>query len=375
MSRNILLGLTAIAILVGCRRDPDLPYLPGTKTQFKATIVNPANVFPESTFGMPSLPIDNPFTVEGIYLGRMLFYDPILSFDSTISCGSCHSQKNAFADSKPFSSGIYGFGTTRNTSSLINLAYSKKFFWDARQNSLRELVFEPIQAHNEMAMTLPVLSQKLAKIPRYVAYFDKAFGSQPNIFDMSKALELFLMTLVSKNSRYDDFFPGKFSLLNNAEKRGALLFNGLVNFDASTGLTSGADCFHCHGGALAQQNNPNMGGIANNGLDANFIDKGYGGITNRAMDRGTFKTPTLLNIAVSGPYMHDGRFTTLEQVINHYSDNVQFQSATLNPMMSAHSNQQLKLSAEQKTDLKAFLLTMTDTVFLSNPAYGNPFKK
>jgi cytochrome c peroxidase len=180
---------------------------------------------------------------------------------------------------------------------------------------------------------------------------------------------------VSQNSLFNKFFPGRFSLLNDEEKRGALLFNGLVNFDVPTGLTTGADCFHCHGGGLAQQNNPDMGGIANNGLDGNFPDKGYGAITGNPADRGLFKTPSLLNISVTAPYMHDGRFATLDEVIDHYSDNVNYLSPTISPMMAAHGNRQLKLTVQQKADLKAFLMTMTDTAFLANPAYANPFKK
>jgi cytochrome c peroxidase len=370
--RKIWIGLVLVFIFSACRKDP----LPNQgRTKYVPTVVDPTTIFPAGKFGLPSLPADNPFTAEGIYLGRMLFYDPILSLDSTVSCGSCHQQENAFADQANFSSGIYGLKTVRNSSSLINLAYSKKFFWDARQTMLRDLVFEPIQAHNEMAMTLPLLSKRLARARRYTEYFDKAFGTEPNVFDMSKALEQFLLSIVSQGSLFNDFFPGRFSLLNDEQKRGALLFNGLVNFDASTGLTTGADCFHCHGGALAQQNNPGMGGIANNGLDENFTDKGYGAITNNPMDRGLFKTPTLLNVALTAPYMHDGRFTTLDQVIDHHSDNVNFKSPTISSMLAAHNNRQLLLSTKQKADLKAYLLTMTDETFVKNPAYSNPFKK
>ncbi|MFN5216236.1 MAG: cytochrome-c peroxidase [Bacteroidota bacterium] len=369
----VVIGLLALGFS-SCEKDPDDP-LHKNPSVYKTTLVDPTTIFPGGRFGMPSLPSDNPFTAEGIQLGRMLFYDPILSFDSSISCGSCHRQENGFAEPKKLSTGINGLQVGRNASPLFNLAYSRKFFWDARQNTLRELVFEPIQAHNEMAMTLTLLAKRLARTDRYIEYFDKAFGSKPNVFDMSKAMEQFLLTLVSKDSRFNGFFPGKFSLLSESEKRGALLYNGLVDFDAVTGLTTGADCFHCHGGALAQQNNPDMGGIANNGLDGNFSDKGFGAITGNPADRGLFKTPSLLNIEVTGPYMHDGRFATLDDVINHYSDNVNYLSPTISPMMAAHGNKQLKLTAQQKADLKAFLLTMTDNTFLTNPAYGNPFKQ
>lgn len=369
----LIIGMLVVGF-TACRKDPDDPLYKNPPV-YTPTAVEAATIFPVGKFGMPVLPADNPFTEEGIYLGRMLFYDPVLSYDSSISCGSCHRQEYAFSEPKRYSTGINGLFAARNSSALFNLAYSRKFFWDARQNTLRELVFEPIQAHNEMAMTLPLLEKRLARNARYIDYFNKAFGSKPNVFDMAKALEQFLLTLVSKDSRFNGFFPGKFSLLNDSEKRGALLFNGLVDFDVVTGLTTGADCFHCHGGGLAQQNNPDMGGIANNGLDGNFADKGYGAITGNPADRGLFKTPSLLNVALTAPYMHDGRFATLDEVIDHYSDNVNYLSPTISPMMAAHGNKQLKLTTQQKADLKAFLLTMTDSTLISNPAYGNPFKK
>ncbi len=344
------------------------------KPEFNPTEVDPKTIF-DAKLGMPILPSDNPFTEEGIYLGRMLFYDPILSFDSSISCGSCHKQEHAFSDGgKVLSNGVFGLKTGRNTPPIFNLAYNKKFFWDARQNTLRELVFEPIQAHNEMAMTLPLLDKRLARTARYKDQFLKAFNREPNVFDMSLALEQFMLSIVSYQSRYNEFFPGKFSKLTTLEGEGALLFNGLVQFDDVTGLTSGADCFHCHGSAKAQIQDPTTGGLANNGLDSVLRDLGYGAITGRTSDRGLFKTPSLLNIEVTGPYMHDGRFATLEQVIDHYSDKVHFNSPNFSPMMS-HDNRHMNLTMAQKQALKAFLLSMTDTAFLKNPKYSNPFVK
>lgn len=366
-----LLFFLILLIIGSCSKEP----LPRINEGYNPTLIDPATIFPVGKFGMPSLPKDNPLTKEGIYLGRMLFYDPILSLDSSIFCGSCHIQENAFADSRKFSNGIYGLPAKRNSSGLMNLAFSRKFFWDARQSSLREQIFEPIQDHNEMAMPLPLLEERLKRNRVYIKYFNSAFGSSPNLLNMSKAIEQFLLTLVSKDSRFNEFWPGKFSLVNESEKRGSLLFFGLVNFDPVTGLTSGADCFHCHGGPLVQSNNPNMGGIANNGLDLVFSDPGLGGITGNPAEIGTFKTPTLLNVAVTAPYMHDGRFSSLDQVINFYSDSVKHESPTISPMMAAHENKQMKLSPQQKADLKAFLMTMTDNSFLSNPDYSNPFKK
>jgi cytochrome c peroxidase len=355
--------LALAAAISACRKDNN----PKEDSDYKPTPLVTSKIFP-SFYPAPNLPADNPLTEEGVYLGRMLFYDPILSFDSTISCASCHFQEHAFADPATVSTGIFGLKTGRNAPALYNMAYSRVFFWDARQRTLREQVFEPIQAHNEMAMTLPVLDAKLKKSALYKTWFKKAFGSEPNVFDLTLAMEQFMLTLVSKDAKFNKFFPGNFNVLTEEEKRGAFLFNNFVE-------NGGADCSHCHGGALVQQNNPNSGGIANNGLDMVFADKGFGAISGKALDMGTFKTPSLLNIAVTGPYMHDGRFSTLEEVIDHYSDSVLFNSPTLHPIMKKHQpDGQRRLTPQQKSDLKAFLLTMTDTVFMNNPAYKNPFK-
>lgn len=363
-SNIILLGFALAAGFVACRKDPAVPN-PTSAPQ--PTLLDPKTIFP-AIFGQPALPADNPLTEEGVYLGRMLFYDPVLSFDSTISCASCHFQATAFADPAKLSTGVLGLSTGRNAPALFNLAYSRVFFWDARQKTLREQVFEPIQAHNEMGMTLPVLEAKLKKSDLYKNWFNKAFASSPNVFDMSLALEQFMLTLVSKDSKFNKFFPGNFNVLNDEEKRGAFIFNNFIE-------NGGADCSHCHGGPLVQQNNPNAGGIANNGLDMVFTDKGFGAITGKPADMGTFKTMSLLNIAVTAPYMHDGRFKTLDEVIDHYSDSVLFDSPTIHPIMKKHQvTGQRKLSVQEKSDLKAFLMTMTDNVFLTNPAYSNPFK-
>lgn len=366
--QDFLIGLLALIGFASCQREPQIE-----KYNYKQTVINPTEIFP-AELGVPALPSDNPFTAEGIYLGRMLFYDPILSYDSTVSCGSCHKQRFAFADSLPTSYGIFGLKTHRNTPALFNLAYSQKFFWDARVKTLRELVFEPIQAHNEMAMTMPLLTKRLSNSARYVEYFKRAFNSSPNVIDMSKAMEQFLMSIVSDGSRFNKFFPSDPAVLTSDEFAGATFFNGLANFDKSTGVNLGGfDCFHCHGGEILQQNNPFSGGISNNGLDSVFSDLGYGAITNNSRDKGTFKVPSLLNIALTAPYMHDGRFKTLEEVIDHYSDQIKFNSPTIHPMMSGHGGFQLKMTPTQKAQLLAYLKTMTDQDLIKNPKYSNPF--
>lgn len=368
---GLFIILVAAVLFNACRKDPSMPE---EKPPYSVTYINPKSIFPEK-YGMPALPTDNPLTEEGVYLGRMLFYDPVLSIDSSISCASCHSQEYAFTDPKQYSKGVFGLTTNRNAQPLFNLAYSRVFFWDGRQKTLRELVLEPIQAHNEMAMTLPYLRKRLSSIPRYRDAFRKAFNSEPDIFNMTLAMEQFLLTIVSKDSRFTQMWPGNFNILTQEEKTGLQLFNGLVDEDPVTGaLRGGADCFHCHGSVFAQANNPNFGGIANNGLDAVITDKGLGGISGKSTDIGTFKTPSLLNIGLTAPYMHDGRFATLDEVIDHYSDDINFNSPNLNPQIKVHGPKQRLLTPQEKAALKAFLLTMTDTVFINNPAYKNPFK-
>ncbi len=362
----IIIGFSfGLFFLQSCKKEKE-----PKEEQFNTTLIQASDIFP-MTLGIPLLPTDNPLTEEGVYLGRMLFYDPVLSIDSSISCASCHRQEFAFGDPGRVSTGVFGLKTNRNAQSLFNLAYSRKFFWDGRQSKLRNLVFEPIQNHQEMANNLPNLRSKLQQIPKYKEWFRKAFNSEPDVYNMSLALEQFLLTLVSKDSKFDQFFPNKFSILTTEEQRGAILFNTLIDLDLPT--TPGADCFHCHGGALVQQQNPSGGGITSNGLDANPQDPGLGAITGRTSDFGTFKTPSLRNIALSAPYMHDGRFSTLEEVVNFYSDSIHFNAPNISPQLAGHGGKQMKLTTEQKAQLVAFLKTMTDTVFINNPKYSNPF--
>jgi cytochrome c peroxidase len=324
---------------------------------------------------MPDLPADNPFTEEGIYLGRMLFYDPILSIDSSISCASCHQQKFAFADPAAKSTGVFGLKTGRNSSALFNLAYSQRFFWDARQKTIRDQLFEPIQAHSEMGMTLPLLRDRLLRSERYKAWFKKSFNEAPDLILMAKAMEQFLLSIVSKDSKFDKAWPQNFSVYTPEEREGFFIYNGRVDFD--NGPNRGADCFHCHGGILAQNNHLTQGGLTNNGLDAVLTDLGLGAITGKSSDNGKFKTPSLRNMEFTGPFMHDGRFATIEETIDHYSDDLHFDSPNIDPSivhMKDNVPTHMNLTAIQKAQLVAFLKTMSDTVLLSNSRYSDPFK-
>ena len=238
---------------------------------------------------------------------------------------------------------------------LFNLAWQQFFFWDGRAATLREQVLMPIQDANEMNETLPNVIAKLSEDPQCVNAFNQAFGSKEVTSErIAKALEQFLLTLVSQESRFDRA-ARKVAELTESEKRGLQLF--VTEFDPKRGLR-GADCFHCHGGTLFSSQP-----FANNGLALANDDIGRMATTHNASDRGKFKTPSLRNVARTAPYMHDGRFATLEEVVEHYSSGVR-RTSTLDPNLAKHPESGLQLTAQEKTDLVAFLKTLTDESFL-----------
>ena len=306
------------------------------------------------------LPADNRLTLEGVELGRALFHETRLSFNNTQSCASCHDRGAAFADAgKRFSSGAEGQGGKRNAMPLFNLAWQTEFFWDGRTKRLRDQVLEPILDPIEMHLPLDAAVKKLSGDARYEDQFAKAFGSSTITAErLGLALEQYLLTLVSQDSKFDGAVRGE-TKLTPVEQRGLELF--ITEHDPSRNLR-GADCFHCHGGNLFTNQ-----GFANNGIDA-MPETGRGAVTGLPADFGKFRVPSLRNIAVTGPYMHDGRFATLEQVIEHYDHGVS-RSDTLDPNLAKHPAAGLGLSAPDKTALAAFLRTLTDGAFLkTDPA-------
>lgn len=310
--------------------------------------------------GFPHLPIpeDNPTTVEGIELGRRLFYDPILSADNTQSCASCHAQDFNFTDhGERFSSGINGEFGTRNAMSVINAGWMTDLFWDGRKKSLEEQALEPVTNPIEMHETWANAASKLMEHPDYPDLFFKAFGTR-NI-DSSlvvKAIAQFERTLISSDSKWDRYLKGEVQL-SQAETRGYEIF-----------FTEKGDCFHCHATILYTDNL-----FHNNGLDSIYSDRGLSDVTGDPQDLGKFKTPTLRNIKYTAPYMHDGRFNTLEEVIDFYSHNL-INSPTIDPLMKKVGQGGVQLTEGEKEDLIAFILTLTDTTFVNNPDYSDPFE-
>lgn len=317
-----------------------------------ATNATPYHFRMPAGFPMPSLPRDNPLTVEGVALGKRLFHENLFSRDNTLSCASCHNEARAFSDSPHrFSVGVDKQEGTRNAMPLFNLAWKREFFWDGRASSLRQQVLMPIQDGREMHEPLEELVGKLAAASGYADQFEKAFGSCEISPDrVARALEQFVLTLESSDSKFDHALKGR-AVLSEEEKRGFELF--MTEYDPRRGLT-GADCFHCHGGPLFSDFR-----FTNNGLDADPVDTGRERVTGNALDKGKFAVPSLRNVALTGPYMHDGRFQTLEEVVDHYCTGTK-RSATLDPNLAKHPDGGLPLDAGDKKALVAFLKTLTE---------------
>lgn len=306
----------------------------------------------------PIIPADNPLTQEGVALGKKLFFDTILSGDETQSCASCHDPKKSFTDQQRFSNGVNDNLGTRNAMPLFNLAWNfdERFAWDGKEFSLEKQALEPVTNPIEMHGNWENITKKLQNNLEYKDLFLRAFGT--SIIDstlVTKAIAQFERTLISGNSKFDKYLRGEINLTPEEQ-------NGFdVFMDESKG-----DCFHCHG----SDNNPiwSDNKFHNNGLDNVFVDLGLGKITGDPKDNGKFKSPSIRNLAFTAPYMHDGRFATLEEVINHYSEGLK-RSPTIDPLMKKVDEGGVHLSTQAKSNLKAFLQTLSDYNFIKNPTF------
>ncbi len=325
-------------------------FMPKKFTPFKFTM--------GAQFPMPALPNDNPLIEERVALGRLLFHETALSRDGTIACASCHDQAAALSDPRRFSLGVAGGIGDRNAMPLFNLAWKREFFWDGRAPSLRAQALMPIEDHREMDESVDNVVKKLSQMEAYPAAFERAFGS-PEITKekLGLALENFLLTLTSHDSKFDRSQRG-LEKLSAEEQHGFELF--MTEREPRMG-SLGGDCFHCHGGALFTDHQ-----FRNNGLSISEADLGRAKVTKVGIDRGAFATPSLRNIALTAPYMHDGRFTTLEEVLEHYSVGVE-RTDTLDPNLAKHPNGGLHLTADDKKAIIAFLKTLTDRRFEITP--------
>jgi cytochrome c peroxidase len=307
----------------------------------QALLVPPVG-FPEIPF-----PEDNQFNEVRWQLGRRLFYDPILSADSSISCGSCHMAHRAFSDTIAMSLGVKQAQGTRNAPTLTNVAYNPYFTRDGGVPTLEMQVLVPIQEHNEFNFNIVLIADRMKQDTAYVRLSQMAYGREPDHFVITRALGCFERTIISGNSRYDQHFLQGKQVLNSEELKGKELF-----FSERIG------CTNCHSGF----NFTNFS-FENNGLYLHYADSGRKRLTDLELDRALFKVPTLRNIALTAPYMHDGSVTTLEGVVEHYSTGGKEhrnKSQFLKP---------LHLKEDEKQALVSFLLTLTDEAFVNNKLY------
>lgn len=351
--KNLIFLLVLGSALAGCR-----PAVPEA-----LSLPEPA------AFAAIIYPSDNPTTAAGLALGKALFFDPILSADSTISCATCHRPELAFTDGLAISRGIEGRVGRRNAPGLANVGYlHQTLFWDGRADNLEAQALHPVAAPAEMGGSWPRLISRLRQHPDYWPAFQRAFGltrpAELTPDHVGKALAQFQRSLISANAKYDQVQRGAAVFTEQEALGHAIFFDRADDADPGpfAGLPTG-ECAHCH--IPPHFTNQRF---FNNGLDpaaslADFRDPGRGAITGSVYDNGLFRTPGLRNVALTAPYMHDGRFTTLEEVVAHYNAGGHY-AENRNPNIFP-----LGLSPDQEAALVAFLQTLTDTSFVNNPDY------
>jgi cytochrome c peroxidase len=355
--RYLVLLFSVIVLALSCEKDK----VTHTPTPYVLEV--------PSHFPVMQIPENNPMTVEGVALGRKLFYEKQLSGDNTISCAACHSPENAFSDQNQFSQGIDGISGARNSMALINVGWNQFFFWDGRAKTLEEQILlpveNPIEMHDNWADVMSTLKNDLT----YKNLFFEAFQTTDiDSTHAAKAIAQFIRTMISGSSKYDVMYKTENNLpLTTVEQTvySTVTPEEIAGYDLFKSL-NGADCFHCHNGPLMQVQK-----FSNNGLDGTFTDNGRGAITGNPNDMGKFKVPTLRNVEYSGPYMHDGRFGTLDEVIEQYSSGVQM-SSTIDPLIEYANQGGVQLDAFEKDLIKKFLLTLTDEAFINNPDFQEP---
>lgn len=333
---------------------------------------------------LDNMPADNLTTDAGATLGRVLFYDVALSANETIACATCHAQADGFSDPNQFSEGFDGGLTGRNSMGLSDARFYQNghFFWDERADTLEDQVLMPIQNPVEMGLTLEELVERVQAQPYYPELFERAFGDDTIDSErISLALAQFVRAIVSYRAPYDEGLalagnPGAdFPSYSAQENEGKAIFFGPAG-----------RCAPCHVGQPGPPPPPGaplpntavflMTAPANNGLDATTIDEGVGGITGNPAQLGLFKSPSLRNVELTAPYMHDGRFDTLEEVVEHYDNGVEAHP-NLDPRLRAPGGapQQLNLSDGQKAALVAFLRTLTDEALVEDVRFTDPFRE
>jgi len=373
----LFLSIAVFIIISSCTKndvitDPvsNILNLPASAFNY-ANIVLPAYLTTPPVLNENNTPGNNAITDNRATLGRVLFYDKNLSVNNSIACASCHKQAFGFSDSAVLSKGFAGGLTARNSMSLTNARYypDGKFFWDERAATLEIQTLQPIQNHVEMGMVLDSLVKKLSALSYYPSLFQKAFGDAAVTSDrVSKALSQFVRSIISYQSKYDD---GRSALAAN-QNPAAIDFSNFTaqeNRGKQLFFSPQLACAACHGTETFTALEPK-----NNGLDILSTDAGVGGITNIASQNGLFKVSSLKNIELTAPYMHDGRFATLEQVVEHYNSGIQPNANLAPELKDPNGNpKQMNLSVADKAALVAFLKTLTDQKLITDEKYSNPF--
>ncbi|MBL7742204.1 MAG: cytochrome-c peroxidase [Chitinophagaceae bacterium] len=376
----VIIFFTGVIIFYSCKKNES----GNTVTDPLAALNLPASPFNYASQPLPNYlrtpnindqdntPAANPVTDWGATLGRVLFYDKILSINNTISCAGCHKQSVGFSDNQVLSKGFAGGNTGRHSMSLINARYypNGRFFWDERAATLEIQTLTPVQDHVEMGMNLDTLVSRLKTKAHYPVLFQKAFGNTTITSDkIANALSQFVRSLISYRSKFD---AGR-SLI--APPQDPILtpypnFTPQENMGKQLFFSPLTACNSCHGTETFTAPGPR-----NNGLENPSVDRGVGGATNMPAQDGNFKVPSLKNIELTAPYMHDGRFATLEQVVEHYNSGVQ-PHPNLAPQLKNPDGtpKRLNLTVDHKAALVAFLKTLTDNAITTDEKFSDPFK-
>jgi cytochrome c peroxidase len=367
-----------VATVLGCKKPENQLELPESEVKHprlpEVTFAYAGHPYPSSWLDNSAMSLfrvndsSNPITDEGATLGRVLFYDEQLSIDASTSCASCHQPEHGFADAQPYSEGVGDGLTFRNSMALVNLAYQRRLFWDARESNLEDQVLQPIAHTDEMGMDLEALPMRLEELGYYGGLFHDAFGdSTITVSRVAASLAQFLRSLQSTHSRYDLGLQDDFASFSTQELLGKDLF-----FNIET------RCAQCHGSL----NFYTPSELMVNGLDTNYAATGDGGLaheTGISGQDGLFRVVSLRNVGLSAPYMHDGRFSTLREVIDFYADGIQ-PHPNLNHRLSpdgfgpnGQTPLQMELTDEERDALVAFLHTLTDTTDFTLSPWGSPF--
>jgi cytochrome c peroxidase len=332
-----LLIILTFFLLMGCGKDEEPQPEPGPGWIYDPT---PFNLVLPDNFPKMILDEGNSLTEEGVSLGKMLYYDKLLHPEGEMACADCHIQSSSFSS---------GDAVLPH----LNLGWNKSFLWNGKiSGKVEDIMKFEVEEFFETDVT------RFNEDSNYPKLFYEAFGVE-NItsLEVSKAISQFVRTLNSFDTRYDRIFrPDGGEVFSDSELNGYDIF-----------FTEKGDCFHCHGGVLFTDNL-----FHNNGLDVNPSENGLSEITGNPLDLGKFKTPTLRNIALTGPYMHDGRYETLEEVIDFYSEGLEV-STTIDPLMKQANRGGIHLTEQEKGDMLAFLKMLTDSTFITNPAFASPF--